>query len=372
MNMSPPYPPKSAVVGLTPTHPIDTPLTTIFMLLFLLSSIIHMSLLQINFRRGQKFLMSGMAFGFSFSRVITCALRIIWASYPSNIRLALAAQVFVAAGTILLYLINIIFTSRLLRAYHPWAWKHSVRTCFRVGYVSLFAGLIINISVLVENFFTLDPHILWTDRVIVLVVSTYFAIFAFAPIPLLALRLLLPRNQVEKFGTGKLRTKIRLVLGTSVLLTLGAAFRAGTAYVPRAIDDPAWYHGKACFYIFDFGIEIVVLFLFAVMRVDRRFIVPNRTKMQGDFRKGGLGGMPLKGKEGAGEVRWEWMRGFKGEWREWSVEGDDELFPERNIKVEDGEADVETAVGSNASGEVTPEAVGSRENVDIDVEKGSK
>ncbi|KAK6612852.1 hypothetical protein H4I95_01196 [Botrytis cinerea] len=350
-NMSPPYPPKSAIIGLIPTHPIDTPVTTIFMLLFLLSSIIHMSLLQINFRRGQKFLMSGMAFGFSFSRVITCALRIIWASYPSNIRLALAAQVFVAAGTILLYLINIIFMSRLLRAHHPWAWKHSVRTCFRVGYLSLFAGLIANISVLVENFFTLDPHVLWSDRIVILVVSTYFAIFAFAPIPLLLLRLLLPQHQVEKFGTGKLRTKVQLVLGTSVLLTLGAAFRAGTAYVPRSVDDPAWYHSKACFYVFDFGIEIVVLFLFAVMR------------------ERGLGGIPVKGKEGAKEVRWEWMRGFKGQWREWSVEGDDEVFSERNIKVGDGEADAETAVGSIASGEVTPEAVGSRVDVDIDVEK---
>ncbi|TGO16991.1 hypothetical protein BPAE_0457g00010 [Botrytis paeoniae] len=370
--MSPPYPPRSAIIGLTPTHRIDTPLTTIFMLLFLLSSIIHMSLLQINFRRGQKFLMSGMAFGFSFSRVITCALRIIWASYPSNIRLALAAQVFVAAGTILLYLIDIIFASRLLRTFHTWAWKHSVRTCFRVGYVSLFAGLITNISVLVENFFTLDPHVLWIDRIVILVVSIYFAFFAFVPIPLLALRLLLPRHQAEKFGTGKLRTKVRLVLVTSVLLTLGAAFKAGTAYLPRGIDDPAWYHSKACFYIFDFGIEIVVLFLFAIMRVDRRFIVPNQTKMQGDFRKGGPGGMPVKGEEGAREVRWEWMRGFKGEWREWSVEGDDEIFSRSNIKVGDGEADAETAVGSNASGEVTPEAVGSRETVDINVEKGNK
>lgn len=77
----------------------------------------------------------------------------------------------------------------------------------------------------------------------------------------------------------------------------------------------------------------------------------------------------MKGKEGAKEVRWEWMRGFKGEWREWSVEGDDEVFSERNIKVGDGEADAETAVGSIASGEVTPEAVGSRVDVDIDVEK---
>ncbi|KAJ8058142.1 hypothetical protein OCU04_012999 [Sclerotinia nivalis] len=389
-NMSPPYPQRNAIIGLTPTHNIDTPLSTIFMILFLLAAIVHMTLLQINFRRGQKFLMSGMAFGFSFSRVITCILRIVWASYPRNIKLALAAQVFVAAGTILLFLTNIIFTSRLLRAYHAWAWNLWIRITFRAAYVSLFVGLIANISVLVENFFTLDPHVWWIDRVVLLVVSTYFAVYAFMPIPLLALRLLLPptylrrkstdRKPVEKFGTGSFRTKIRLVLFVSVLLTLGAAFRAGTAYRPRGIEDPAWYHNKACFYIFNFGIEIVVLYIYAAMRVDRRFIVPNATKVEGDFRKGGEGGMPVKGEEGKRSVRWERMRGWKGEWREWEVEGEGEegIFSDRvgeqkgRNDAEEGET--ETAVGSNASGGVTPEVVGSREDIDVDVdlEKGNK
>ncbi|EDO03176.1 hypothetical protein SS1G_05656 [Sclerotinia sclerotiorum 1980 UF-70] len=287
-NMSPPYPQRNAIVGLTPTRIIDIPVSTIFMLLFLLAAIIHMTLLQINFRRGQKFLMSGMAFGFSFSRVITCILRIVWASYPDNIKLALAAQVFVAAGTTLLFLINIIFTGRLLRAYHAWAWNVWIRNTFRAA--------------------------------------------------------------------------------------------AGTAYKPREIDDPAWYHSKACFYIFDFGIEIVVLYVYAAMRVDRRFIVPNATKVEGDFRKGGEGGMPVKGEEGERSVRWEWMRGWKGEWREWKVEGEkDEGIFSDTVREQKGRNDVEegeteTAVGSNASGGVTPEVTGSREdvNVDADIEKGNK
>ncbi|RAL61015.1 hypothetical protein DID88_010111 [Monilinia fructigena] len=60
--MSPPYPPKYAGIGLTPTNDVDTPITApVFMILFLIAAIIHMTILQINFRRGQKFLMSGMA-----------------------------------------------------------------------------------------------------------------------------------------------------------------------------------------------------------------------------------------------------------------------------------------------------------------------
>ncbi|KAG4034746.1 hypothetical protein MFRU_002g00990 [Monilinia fructicola] len=367
--MSPPYPPKYAGVGLTPTNDVDTPIAAVFMVLFLIAAIIHMTILQINFRRGQKFLMSGMAFGFSLSRVITCIMRIVWASYPNNMKIALAAQVFVAAGTILLFLINMIFTSRLLRAYHVWAWHIWIRTSFRVAYVSLFVGLIMIITVTIETFFTLDPQVLRVDRMVQLVVSTYFAVYAFLPIPLLALRLFLPpvhlimedkdRKSVEKFGTGRFRSKVRLVLLSSMILTLGAAFRAGIAFKPRPVDDPAWYHNKYCFYFFDFTIEIIVLYVYAAMRVDRRFIVPNATKMEGDFRAGGPGGMPVKGEEGARPVKWEWMRGWKGEWREWGVEGEDVIFVE---------GDAETVVNSNASGGVTPEAVASRE--DVDVEKG--
>ncbi|ESZ91343.1 hypothetical protein SBOR_8284 [Sclerotinia borealis F-4128] len=388
--MSPPYPPENASLGLTPTNNVDTPISAIFMILFLLAAIIHMSILKINFRRGQKFIMSGMAFGFSCSRVITCIMRIVWASYPTNIKIALAAQIFVAVGTILLLLINMIFTSRLLRAYHTWAWNIWIRMMFRVAYVSLFVGLIAVISVTVDMFFTLDPNVLRIDHEMQVGIDTYFAVYAFMPVPLLALRLLFPlthlvtkakdRSSVEKFGTGRFRTKVRLVLFTSILLTLAAAFRAGTAYIPRPIDNPAWYNGKACFYIFDFMMDIIVLYIYAVMRMDRRFIVPNGTKDQGDFRVGGAGGLPVKGGEGAGVLRWEWMRGWKGEWREWEVQGDDEVFCERerntvgerkgNGDVEEGDTYTETVV--NTSGGVTPEIVGSREDIDIDIEKGGK
>ncbi|KAI9648847.1 hypothetical protein NHQ30_003488 [Ciborinia camelliae] len=194
MHMSPPYPPKNAGLGLTPTNHVDTPITSIFMILFLISAIIHMTILQINLRRGQKFLMSGMAFGFSFSRVIACIMRMVWASHPTNIRIAMAAQIFISAGTILLFLVNMIFTSRLLRAYHTWAWHPYIRTIFRLSYASVIMGLVTNLTVTIQSFYTLNPHILHIDHTVQLVVSTYFAIYAFMPIPLLALRLLLPLN----------------------------------------------------------------------------------------------------------------------------------------------------------------------------------
>lgn len=80
---------------------------------------------------------------------------------------------------------------------------------------------------------------------------------------------------VDKFGAGRFRHKVRLLLFTSFILTLGAAFRAGIAYVPRPRDNPAWYHSKACFYLFNFTIEITVVWLYIILRVDRMFYIPD-------------------------------------------------------------------------------------------------
>jgi len=135
----------------------------------------------------------------------------------------------------------------------------------------------------IQTFFTRDQHILQIDRHVSLFGATYFAVAAFVPIPLLVLRVVIPIRSTEKFGQGKTQTKIAILLFSSALLTLGAAFRAGIAYIPRPINNPAWYHSKACFYIFNFTIEWIVVALYAIVRVDRRFIIPNGAHGPGSY-----------------------------------------------------------------------------------------
>ena len=93
-------------------------------------------------------------------------------------------------------------------------------------------------------------------------------------------------EHVDKFGQGRFRTKIAILLFSSTILTLGAAFRAGIGYVPRPRANPAWYHSKACFYIFNFMIEIIVVYLYAFMRVDKRFHIPNGVHGPGSYSSG--------------------------------------------------------------------------------------
>ena len=248
-----------------------------------------MTILQVNLRRGKKFVMSGMLFGFCMARITACTMRLVWSTHLTNISVAIAAQVFIAAGVLLLFIINLIFVQRILRASHPhWAWAKWLSLVFKLYYASIVVMLAALITCTVQSFFTLSHNIRRIDRDVQLVGATYFAVAAFLPIPLVFLRLILPNKveHVDKFGEGRFRTKIRILLFTSFILTLGAAFRAGTAYVPRPAADPAWYHSKACFYLFDFTIEIIVVALYAVIRVDKRFHIPNGAHGPGSYSAG--------------------------------------------------------------------------------------
>jgi hypothetical protein len=275
-----------AGLGGSPTTTLDDPITSIFLVLFIIGAAIHMTILQVNQRRGKKFIMSGMLFGFCMARTVACTMRLVWSTHPHNISVAIAAQIFVSAGVLLLFIVNLIFAQRILRASHPhWAWAKWLSVAFKVYYASIVVMLVALITGTVQSFYTLSHNTRRIDRDIQLVGATYFAVAAFLPIPLVFLRVLLPKKveHVDKFGEGRFRTKIGVLLFTSFILTLGAAFRAGTAYVPRPRNDPAWYHSKACFYLFDFTIEIIVVYFYAAIRVDKRFHIPNKAHGPGSY-----------------------------------------------------------------------------------------
>lgn len=143
------------------------------------------------------------------------------------------------------------------------------------------------ITCVVDSFYTLNKNSRRIDRDVQLYGQTYYAVVSFLPIPLVVFGLIIPRKtRVEKFGSGRFRSKIHILIWASFLLCLGAAFRCGTNYKnARPRNDPAWYQSKACFYIFNFAVEVIVIFLYVVVRVDKRFWVPNGSKTAGDYSR---------------------------------------------------------------------------------------
>lgn len=222
------------------------------------------------------------------------SLRIAWACHPTNVSLGIAAQIFVYVGTIILYLCNWLFAQRVIRAQHPqFGWSTAYRVIHRGGMVALLVALIMIITTSIQQFFTVDNEILRLDRDIQLAGFTYFAAFTVAPLVLLALSLIVPRKNTEKFGAGRLRNAIAILIAGTSILAIGQCYRTIVGWLPPVpvrnaqgqFNASPWYLSKASFYCFNLLTELLVVIFYAVMRVDLRFHVADGAKQPGDYRR---------------------------------------------------------------------------------------
>jgi hypothetical protein len=225
------------------------------------------------------------------SRIATCTLRIASICLPKDIQLAIAASIFVAAGVLIAFIVNIVWAQRILRATHPTlGWHRVTKIVFITIYVLIGLTLAVTITSVVQNFYTLRPRTKFIDRALQLYGQTFLAVISSLPIFIVGLALALPRRTpLEKFGAGKHSIKIGVLLAGTMLVTLGAWYRCGTSWqtpVPRSQSLPT-YFAKPCFYIFNFGVEILTLYLYAITRTDLRFHVPNGAKGPGSYAQQG-------------------------------------------------------------------------------------
>ncbi|KAL2172871.1 hypothetical protein VTG60DRAFT_49 [Thermothelomyces hinnuleus] len=316
----PPYPPHTAQLGLVPTPMPDIPVSGVLLALFVAAGAANMAIFRRNRRRSYKFLFSALLMVFCAARVIALALRIAWAAAESAaasppadatsvVRLAIAAQIFAAAGVLLLFVTNLVFAQRVVRAYHPFfGWSKSVTALFGVLFASAAVVLVLVVTVTVMGFFIAPPPPSGgaaaaaggsggggsddsdddgkreVVRKVQLVCATYLAVYAFLPVPLVTLAAVMPRKtRIDKFGEGHFRTKFTLLTFTATLLAVGAAFRAAVAFSPRPADQPAWFHSRTCYYCFDYVVELMVVFTYALSRFDRRFHIPDGSSAPGHY-----------------------------------------------------------------------------------------
>ncbi|KAF1943037.1 hypothetical protein EJ02DRAFT_374560 [Clathrospora elynae] len=245
-----------------------------------------LGLFQKNRARGHKFLPNLVIFFFCMERILTSILRISSVCQPRDVKLAIAAQIFVAAGVLVLFIINIIFAMRLVRSTHRnFGWHPAFSIGFKIICVLIGGTLIAVIAGTVQSFYTLNPSTRATDRGLQLYGSTFLAIIATLPLPITLLALLIPYSPLDRFGIGRLRTKVFVLLISTTLLSLGAWYRCGVAWqtpVPRTQPLPS-YLGKGAFYVFNFFVEVQTVLMYAILRVDLRWHIPNGAKGPGSY-----------------------------------------------------------------------------------------
>ena len=258
---------------------VDVPITTIFMVLSICSAASNMYIFQKNRKRGHKFLISAILFGFGMARVVTCIMRIVWATRQHNIQVAIAAQIFNNAGVLIVYLVNLIFAQRILRAKHPrLGWNTALAHVFHIGYALLAGALIMVIAATVIMFYTQNLHTIQACLSCQRAAVVFLFILTAIPLLLVSISFLLPQSTrgEEDFGAGSFQGKIFLLLVVACVATTLSGFKLGTTWeAPRPMNDPAWYHSRAAFYCFGYMLEIFILCIYIFGRVDKRFHVPN-------------------------------------------------------------------------------------------------
>jgi hypothetical protein len=216
--------------------------------------------------------------GFCSARAITCILRIASTYEPHNINLLIATQVFVQAGVIPIYIANLFFSQRIVRATHPHlGWGKIFNTFFFAGLFLILATLLIVIVALVQTFFTRDQSILQMDRDIMLSGVTIFVVTAAMPIVVTLLAVLTPgRAKYEDFGTKGLWGKVSVLMIGSGLIFVGSLYRCVVLWEPLVpVNQPLpGYLNRAAFYIVNFTVEVIVIGIYVFRRVDLRFYAP--------------------------------------------------------------------------------------------------
>ncbi|KAK0259750.1 hypothetical protein LTS09_005592 [Friedmanniomyces endolithicus] len=291
-----PYPPQEQALGQTPSALPDAPICAVFLVLFILAGAGHMFLLKYNARKGRKFILCGMLFGFCFTRIFANSCRIAWSFHPTNVKIGIAAQVAVYAGIILLFIVNLVFTQRIIRAQHPhFGWTKPFSVALPVLFVIVVGTILALIVGVIYSFYTLNVATLRAVHYIQIYGETLYAFVAFLPLPLVLASAIARRHPsirnndtIDKFGSGSMRTKVAIVLISATFLTLGACWRCATLYLPNGhtgSPEHPWYYSKACFYLFNFTTEWCVVAFWLAMRIDKRFYIPNGA--QGPFSYGG-------------------------------------------------------------------------------------
>jgi hypothetical protein len=132
--------------------------------------------------------------GFCLARVATLVLRVAGANKQHSTRLAIAAQIFLNLGILIIYIVNLILGQQILRSKQPYiGWNPVVRTAYKILYILIGAAVAVVITSVVLSAYTLDAHTRMICKDIQLAAATYLLYFTCLPLIHLAAAFFLPK-----------------------------------------------------------------------------------------------------------------------------------------------------------------------------------
>ncbi|KAF2671879.1 hypothetical protein BT63DRAFT_476718 [Microthyrium microscopicum] len=288
-----PYPPLEWPLGGFPNIQIDVAVMSVFLFLFLIAAFLHLFLFFANIVRGHRFIISALIFVFCLERVFALAIRIAGTLRGEDGNLYVGGVVLVFGFTPLLYIINLVFAHRIIKAQHP---RHGgnigISLVFWLTYLLILFAWACLVAGLVQPFFQLSTYWRYVDRGLRIWGFTFFAIVSLIPLPLVLLSTVIPRrHRVNKFGSGSFYAKLWILVLVVILTSLEAFYIAGVEWVTptsRFVPIPA-YMTRTWYYVMIFTLEFIIVILYAGARVDRRFHSgdqPNNNHTGGAYHPG--------------------------------------------------------------------------------------
>lgn len=272
------------MLGGIPSPIPDIPVSAVLLALFAIGGATHLTIFLRNKRRGPEhhFFFSFLLFVFPVTRIVALSLRMAWARVPGDADVALAATVFTAAGVLILFIVNLIMARRVVRALHPRLGRHPVPTRAFAALIATVVAVLIMVVVCTvhSNVGNPSPSALARERDVLRFAGVYMTVLALLPAVAVVLASVVPNSGTqppEPLGTekgGPMWAKVALLISTSLLLTLGAGFRIGVNFAAKPVGQEQWYHSKAAFYCFNFVLDLIVVYAYAIFRFDRMFHIP--------------------------------------------------------------------------------------------------
>jgi hypothetical protein len=289
----PPFLPSGAPLGGIPEAKVDIPISAVFLVIYLLAGLTHAFIYNHNRKSVKtKFGPSRFIILFCIIRIATMSLRIAQTQDVLSINLLITARVFTTAGVLLLYLLNFVLSQRIMRSWHPrFGWSRTMSWAFIAFYLTVPLTLFALIGCFVDSIYALDTHTRTQDADVVKYGITYFLVVAAFPIPFIIVNWLIrkakkkerrdePKEERHQCPTmaGNATRSALVIMVAALLLVIGQIYRTGSGWAkPAPLLHPAWWDSKACFYVFEFVPEVLVIILYAVVRVDRLFFVPGKS-----------------------------------------------------------------------------------------------
>ncbi|KAK2607555.1 hypothetical protein N8I77_006219 [Diaporthe amygdali] len=267
-----------------PSKNVDLPVTIVYLLLFITGAFTHISIYRANAKRGHKFLLSDLMFDFCMIRTVTCIFRIIFIF--SQLRgIILAAQIFFNGGASVIFAVNILLAQRIVRSMHPnFGWSVPFGLGTTVLAISVPPIIILQITSISLLFLSTDnPDRSDVAEALLKFGSSWNLWLVVFPFVVIFLSCSIPGPRPEKFGSGSLRIKTSLVMFAAALLATGATVRTYSAFNPRPNNSGDVLYGRPVFYVTQFTFELIVVALYAALRFDLLFHIPNGSSKPGDY-----------------------------------------------------------------------------------------